>query len=274
MYIWRVNAGDSVRLDDFDPGYTGEQIDKQSAHEELKKLRKELSTLQEMLWAAHHQSVLLVLQGTDTSGKDGTIRHVLAHLNPQGCRVHSFTQPTQQELDHDFLWRVHQATPGKGSLDVFNRSHYEDVLVIRVNKLVPEKVWQNRYEAINNFEKLLTDNNTIILKFFLHISYEEQKQRLLARENDHEKAWKLSASDWKGRHSWPDYQQAYEDMLMRCSKPQAPWYIVPANHKWFRNLAIAHTLLETLRPYKQIWEQELRTRGQQELECLKKTPHV
>lgn len=272
-YSWRINEGEQVKLDNFDPNSTGEQSDKKSAQAELKSLRKELYAQQEMLWAARHQSVLLILQGTDTSGKDGTIRHVLSHLNPQGCRVHSFTEPTQEELNHDFLWRVHQAAPGKGYLDVFNRSHYEDVLVVRVNKLVPAKVWQERYEAINNFEKLLATNDTIILKFFLHISYKEQERRLLAREKDSDKAWKLSAADWEGRRSWPEYQKAYEDMLMKCSSPWAPWYIVPANHKWFRNLAIARTLVETLRPYTQIWEQELRVRGQKELARLKKTPH-
>ncbi len=270
---WRIDDGSPVKLADFDPNFTDEQSDKKNADEELKQLRKELYAQQEMLWAAHHHNVLLILQGTDTSGKDGTVRHVLAHLNPQGCQVHSFTQPTQQELDHDFLWRVHQAAPGKGYLGVFNRSHYEDVLVVRVNKLVPAKVWQARYEAINNFEKLLAANNTIILKFFLHISYEEQEKRLLAREKDADKAWKLSAADWEGRRSWPDYQLAYEDMLTKCSKPWAPWYIVPANHKWFRNLSIARTLVETLRPYTRTWEQELRVRGQQELARLKKTPH-
>lgn len=267
---WRINEGEHIKLADFDPDYTGEQGDKQSAGEELKGLRKELYAQQEMLWAARHQSVLMILQGTDTSGKDGTIRHVLANLNPQGCQVHSFTEPTQEELDHDFLWRVHQVVPGKGYLGVFNRSHYEDVLVVRVNKLAPAKVWQARYEAINNFEKLLATNDTIILKFFLHISYEEQEKRLLAREKDVDKAWKLSAADWEGRHSWPAYQQAYEDMLTKCSKPWAPWYIVPANHKWFRNLAIARVLVETLRPYIQPWEQELRERGQEELARLKK----
>lgn len=270
---WRINEGEHIKLADFDPDYTGEQSDKKSADEELESLRKELYDQQEMLWAAHHQSVLMILQGTDTSGKDGTIRHVLAHLNPQGSQVHSFTEPTREELDHDFLWRVHQVVPGKGYLGVFNRSHYEDVLVVRVNKLVPAKVWQARYEAINNFEKLLATNDTIILKFFLHISYEEQEKRLLAREEDADKAWKLSAADWETRRSWPAYRQAYEDMLTKCSKPWAPWYIVPANHKWFRNLAIARTLVETLRPYTQLWEQELRERGQEELARLKKVRH-
>jgi PPK2 family polyphosphate:nucleotide phosphotransferase len=273
QYVWKIDKGKKVRLDDFDPGHTGDGLDKVSAEGEIKKLGAELGELQEMLAAAHQHSVLLILQGTDTSGKDGTIRHVLSQVNPQGCQVYSFKQPTPEELDHDFLWRVHKVTPGKGILGVFNRSHYEDVLVVRVQKLVPEDAWKRRYEEINAFEKLLADNNTIILKFFLHISAKEQEERLLAREKDKDKAWKLSATDWEDRRYWDDFQKAYEDMLEKCSTPWAPWYIVPANHKWFRNLAIAHTIVDALEPYKKTWSKDLEERGQKELELLKKIPH-
>ncbi len=272
-YGWKIDHGDKIRLDDFDPGYAGKDLDKKTAEKELKKLCAELGALQEMLAAAHQQSVLIILQGTDTSGKDGTIRHVFGRLNPQGCQVWSFKEPTPEELDHDFLWRVHKVAPRKGTLGVFNRSHYEDVLVARVQKLVPEEVWKRRYEEINQFEKLLANNGTVILKFFLHISSQEQEKRLLARENDKDKAWKLSASDWAGRRFWGDYQVAYADMLTKCSTSWAPWYIVPANHKWFRNLAIARTLDDVLGSYKKTWEKDLQERGKQELKLLKKAPH-
>ncbi|HXR65335.1 MAG TPA: PPK2 family polyphosphate kinase [Ktedonobacteraceae bacterium] len=272
-YVKKIDGEEKIHLQDFDPGNTPKGIKKDDAESKLQALDVELGELQEMLAAAHQNSVLLLLQGTDTSGKDGTIRHVLSNVNPQGCRVESFKEPTQEELDHDFLWRIHKATPAKGILGVFNRSHYEDVLVVRVQKLAPEKVWQRRYEEINHFEKLLADNGTLILKFFLHISSQEQEKRLLAREQDKNKAWKLSASDWENRSQWDEYQSAYEDMLNKCSKPWAPWYIVPANHKWFRNLAIAHTLVEALRPYKEGWEKDLQDRGEKELALLKNIPH-
>jgi PPK2 family polyphosphate:nucleotide phosphotransferase len=272
-YVKKIDGEEKIRLQDFDPDDTAKGLEKEDAESKLQALDLELGELQEMLAAAHQNSVLMLLQGTDTSGKDGTIRHVLSSVNPQGCRVESFKEPTQEELDHDFLWRIHKATPAKGILGVFNRSHYEDILVVRVQKLAPEKVWQRRYEEINHFEKLLADNGTLILKFFLHISSHEQEKRLLAREQDKNKAWKLSASDWENRSQWDEYQSAYEDMLNKCSKPWAPWYIVPANHKWFRNLAIAHTLVEALRPYKEDWEKDLQDRGEKELALLKNIPH-
>jgi PPK2 family polyphosphate:nucleotide phosphotransferase len=267
--LWKVEEGTKVKLKDYDPGYTGSHTDHVSAQGELKQLAKEMSELQEALAAAQHQSMLIILQGMDTSGKDGTIRHVFSNVNPQGCEVHSFKQPTQEELAHDFLWRIHKATPAKGMIGIFNRSHYEDVLIVRVHNLVPENVWQRRYKAINHFEKLLANNNTIVLKFFLHISYDEQKQRLQDRVKEQDKAWKISASDWVERKYWDDYQKAYEDALSECSTKEAPWYIVPANHKWYRNLAIAHTLVETMRQYKEGWKEELEQRGKQELEQLK-----
>lgn len=272
-YVRKIDSEEKIHLQDFDPSYTAKGIQKEDAESKLDKLDIELSELQEMLSAAHQNSVLLLLQGTDTSGKDGTIRHVLSHVNPQGCSAQSFKEPTQEELDHDFLWRIHKAAPGKGILGVFNRSHYEDVLVVRVQKLVSEAVWKRRYEEINQFEKLLADNGTLILKFFLHISSQEQEKRLLAREQDRNKAWKLSASDWANRTQWDEYQAAYEDMLSKCSKPWAPWYVVPANHKWFRNLAVAHTLVTALRPYKDGWEKDLQERGRKELALLKNIPH-
>src|SRR6266581_3733711 len=211
-YVWKVDAGSKVTLKDYDPGYMDKQSNRSSADLELQKLSDELSELQELLTAAQQQSLLVVLQGMDTSGKDGTIRHVLSHVNPQGCDVHAFKAPTQEELAHDFLWRVHKVTPGKGTLGIFNRSHYEDVLVARVQKLVPVKVWSGRYQEINNFEQLLAENAMIILKFYLHIIYDEQERRLLAREQDKDKAWKLSVEDWEDRKYWKDYEQAYEDV--------------------------------------------------------------
>jgi PPK2 family polyphosphate:nucleotide phosphotransferase len=234
-YVWKVAAGSKVKLKDYDPTYSGKYNDRASAEQELQDLSNELAELQELLTAAQHHSLLMMLQGMDTSGKDGTIRHVLSHVNPQGCDVYSFKVPTQEELAHDFLWRVHKVTPGKGTMGVFNRSHYEDVLVARVHKLVPEKVWSHRYEEINHFERLLVDSGMIVLKFYLHISYDEQERRLLAREQDRDKAWKIAAED----------------------------------HKWYRNLAVAHTLVYTMRQYKDEWKADLEERGKRELEKLK-----
>ena len=266
---WKIDPGTHVNLKDYDPNYTDKQNDRDSADKELLKLSDELSDLQELMAAAQQHSLLMVLQGMDTSGKDGTIRHVLAHVNPQGCQVHSFKVPTGEELAHDFLWRVHKVTPAKGVMGIFNRSQYEDVLVVRVHNLVPEDEWKQRYAEINHFEHLLARNNTIILKFFLHISADEQAERLQDREKDKDKAWKLSASDWVERKYWDDYQKAYEDAISRCSTDYAPWYIVPANHKWYRNLAIAHTLVYTMTKYKDEWRAQLEERGRQELEALK-----
>ena len=268
--LWKVKEGASINLKDFDPRYVENGIERAAADSELLKLGDELSELQELFAAAQHQSLLIILQGMDTSGKDGTIRHVLSRVNPQGCNVYSFKTPTEEELAHDFLWRIHKATPGKGYMSIFNRSQYEDVLIVRVHNLVPEDVWSRRYKEINNFEKLLTNSDTIVLKFFLHISFDEQERRLLAREQDKDKAWKVAADDWIERQYWDDYQKAYEDLLSKCSTDEAPWYIVPANHKWYRNLAVAHVLVETMRKYKDEWKTQLEARGQKELEALKK----
>jgi PPK2 family polyphosphate:nucleotide phosphotransferase len=266
-FAWKIEAGTTVKLKDYRPDFAGDRLSRDEAESELQVLTQELSKLQEVLYEAHHHSILIVLQGMDTSGKDGTVRHVLSNVNPQACYVQSFKEPTDEELAHDFLWRVHKATPGKGSMAIFNRSHYEDVLIARVHNLVPEEVWRKRYKEINHFENLLVNNNTLILKFFLHINYDEQTERLQARIQDTNKAWKISASDWSERKYWDEYQKAYEDVLTQCN--EIPWYIVPANHKWYRNLAVAHILVTTMRTYKNEWKADLQERGKQELEKLK-----
>jgi PPK2 family polyphosphate:nucleotide phosphotransferase len=255
-YAARIEPGTRVRLKDHDPSASG-GLDKAEGQKRFAELNAELDALQEELHAAGTHSVLMVLQGMDTSGKDGAIRAVMDNLNPQGVRVESFKVPTDDELAHDFLWRVHRVTPGKGQFGVFNRSHYEDVLVVRVHDLTPEKVWKARYEHINQFEALLADSGTIILKFFLHISKDEQEERLQEREEEVGKAWKLSAGDWREREVWDAYQEAYEDALSLCSTKAAPWYVVPANRKWFRNLAITEVLVDTLRGYRDRWNEAL-----------------
>ncbi len=265
---WKVEADSKVKLQDYDPGYVDEHTDPALARAELEQLGAELSELQELLAAAHHHSLLVVLQGMDTSGKADTIRQVMAHVNPQGCEVRSFKAPTPRELDHDFLWRVHRVTPGRGVIGIFNRSHYEDVLVVRVHNLVPEKVWSQRYAAINHFEHVLAQHDMIILKFYLYMSNEEQERRLLARQKDKMDAWKLSTADWAERKYWDAYQDAYEDALSKCSTDEAPWYIVPADNKWYRNLLVARTLVYTLRQYKEEWLDKLVERGERELALI------
>ncbi len=260
-YAIKLDKPQTINLSDYDPDDTG-KAKKGDADEELTKLGDTLAAQQELLYAAQTHSVLIVLQGLDTSGKDGTISHVMSHVNPQGCSVASFKVPTPDEAAHDFLWRIHKETPGKGSITIFNRSHYEDVLVPRVHNLVSEDEIKRRYTLINHFEELLSDENTIILKFFLHITKDEQKERLLAREKDPSKAWKLSAGDWHEREFWDDYTAAYEAALDATAALSAPWYIVPANHKWFRNLAIADTLTKTLSPYEAGWQDALKKIGE------------
>jgi PPK2 family polyphosphate:nucleotide phosphotransferase len=198
----------------------------------------------------------------------------MAGVNPLGCRTESFKVPSAVELSHDFLWRVHKVVPARGMLTIFNRSHYEDVVVVRVHDLVPNTVWKLRYDQINSFERLLAENGTIVLKFFLHISRDEQKERLLAREQDAEKAWKLSAGDWKERRYWDDYMNAYEDAIGRCSTEYAPWHIIPANKKWFRNVAVADAVVHALKPYREKWEgslSELAKEKLAELAAMKET---
>lgn len=258
----KVDKEQKIKLGDIDPDDKGGE-QKEISTVMLAKLGQELCELQEWLYAAQSHSVLIVLQGLDTSGKDGTIAHVMATMNPQGCDVASFKVPTTLESAHDFLWRVHQQAPAKGMITIFNRSHYEDVLVTRVHKLIDKKTWEARYEQIKSFEKLLADSNTIVLKFFLHISKKEQEERLLAREKDEEKSWKLSPGDWEERQFWNAYTEAYEEAIGETGTKYAPWYIVPADHKWFRNLAIATAIVDTLRPYKDDWEKTLKKLGEE-----------
>jgi len=255
-YAFKVKPGNKVSLKDYDPD-SDSGLSKEEGKARFGKLEAELDEIQEELYAAGKNSLLLIFQAVDTGGKDGAIRNVLTSFDPQGMRVESFKVPTPEELAHDFLWRVHQVTPERGMVGVFNRSHYEDVLVVRVHELVPESIWSSRYEQIKTFESLLSANNTIILKFFLHISKEEQEERLVAREQDPRKAWKLSAGDWKEREHWDEYMKAYEEALSRCSTESAPWFIVPANKKWFRDLAVAEVILEALKPYRQKWKAAL-----------------
>lgn len=227
----------------------------------IARLLPELYSLQEMMFAARQNALLIVLQGLDTSGKEGTIGCLSRGINAHGVEVSPFKQPTEQDLDHDFLWRIHARTPPKGLIGIFNRSHYEDVLVVRVHKLVPEEQWKARYQHINNFEKLLTDSDTIVTKFFLHISKEEQKDRLLDREKDPEKAWKLNVGDWKERKLWDEYTKAYEDALEATSTKNAPWHIVPSDHKWYRNLVVLEAVIDALKPYRDDWMALLKEEG-------------
>ena len=247
MERYRVKPGTLVKLSEYDAGDTGElQGGKDAAQEKLGRLTKKVETLQELLYAEHKHKVLIVLQGMDTCGKDGTIRDVFEGVNPQGVRVASFKVPTPEELDHDYLWRVHRQVPGKGEITIFNRSHYEDVLVVRVHALVPEAVWERRFRQINDFERLLVEEGTTVLKFFLHIDRDEQKERLQARLDDPTKHWKFSLGDLKERGRWNEYQRAYEDVLSLTSTQAAPWYIVPSNKKWYRRLVIAQVIVEAL----------------------------
>jgi PPK2 family polyphosphate:nucleotide phosphotransferase len=222
-----------------------------------------------LLYGAAHQGLLIVLQGLDTAGKDGSTKHLLQALNPVGCDIASFKQPTAEELAHDFLWRVHPHTPALGRVSVFNRSHYEDVLVVRVHELVPKAVWEQRYEQINTFERMLAETGTIIVKFYLHISKKEQRARLLEREREPAKAWKLAVGDWKERERWKDYREAYEDAISRCGTKDAPWTIVAADRKWYRNYVLTRTLVERLEPYAKVWSAELAERGEKALEAIR-----
>lgn len=266
-YAHRLDGGHRIKLDDFDPAEDA-GLKREHAENKTAELIQELTKLQELLYAAPRQSVLLILQGRDTSGKDGTIRHVAGPLNSQSCSVTSFKVPSEEELTHDFLWRIHANTPRAGEIKIFNRSHYEDVLVARVHKLVPKEVWRSRYEHINAFERLLADSSTIILKFYLHISKEEQKQRLLEREKDVTKSWKLSVGDWQEREYWNDYSEAYEDALNECSSKRRPWFIVPANKKWFRNLAVVEALRDALMPFRKRWLEELEEEGREKRKAI------
>jgi PPK2 family polyphosphate:nucleotide phosphotransferase len=245
MDRYRVHPDTSVTLDAFDSRDDGGLKEKE-AEPRLGELNRRLEALQEVLYAQRKHKVLVVLQAMDTGGKDGTIRHVFEGVNPQGVRVASFGRPTEEELAHDYLWRVHAHTPGAGEMVIFNRSHYEDVLVVRVHGLVPEAVWSRRYAQINDWERQLSEEGTTILKFYLHISPEEQAERLAARRDDPTKRWKFNPGDLEERRRWGAYMQAYEAVLGRTSTPWAPWYVVPADRKWYRNLVVASVLVEAL----------------------------
>jgi PPK2 family polyphosphate:nucleotide phosphotransferase len=267
-YAIRLHEGKRIKLQEIDPKQDG-GLSRAVGEQRFAELVLELGKLQELLYAAGSEALLIVLQGIDTSGKDGTIRQVLSQVNPLGSRVIGFKTPTALDLAHDFLWRVHPHVPEKGMIVAFNRSHYEDVIVVRVKELVPERVWRARYGHINAFEKLLTDAGTIVAKFYLHISPEEQEMRLRAREATLEKAWKLSSGDWQERNRWDDYMAAYDDALTKCATAHAPWYVVPADRKWFRNLAVAETLVELLRPYRDGWLATLEAKGKAELAAIR-----
>jgi PPK2 family polyphosphate:nucleotide phosphotransferase len=244
---YRVKPGSQVDLSQWNPddksAFAGA---KREAHEALLALNQRLEALQELLYAEHKHKILIVLQAMDTGGKDGTIRHVFEGVNPQGVKVANFKAPTAEELEHDYLWRVHQHVPGKGEMVIFNRSHYEDVLVVRVHKLLPPSVWRRRYAQINDFERMLTEEGTTILKFYLHIDQDEQRQRLQARLDEPHKHWKFDPLDLEERKLWSTYMRAYADALSQTSTEWAPWYIVPANRKWYRNLVVATVIVETL----------------------------
>ena len=273
MLAHRVQPGHKVHLHDIDPHDTF-GVEHAEAEARLTTLNAQLTALQEVHYSAGHNAILIVLQGLDTAGKDGTIKHVMAQFNPAGCRVESFKVPTAEELAHDFLWRCHRVTPAQGTITIFNRSHYGDVLVARVHKLVPKATWEKRYAHINNFESLLVDSGTIVLKFFLYVSKDEQRQRLIAREQDTDKAWKLSVSDWSEHALYDQYIEAYEDALSHCSTEHAPWYIVPADNKWYRNLAVAQTIVDVMEPYRRLWRQELEQLGRERLAAAKAARHA
>jgi PPK2 family polyphosphate:nucleotide phosphotransferase len=238
-----VRPGSKVRLNSWDPDDTlGKKRDDDALQKTLRRLREQ----QHLLYADKRYALLIILQALDAGGKDGTIRHVMSGVNPQGCEVFSFKAPTAEELAHDFLWRIHKATPSRGNIGIFNRSHYEDVLIVRVHGLVPKSVWRRRYGQINDFEEMLTENGVTILKFFLHISRDEQKKRFEARIQDSSRNWKLSLPDFEERQHWDDYMEAYEEALYRCSTEWAPWYVIPANKKWFRNYLVAELIVRAL----------------------------
>jgi PPK2 family polyphosphate:nucleotide phosphotransferase len=241
-----AEPGAKVRLSKIDPSYTGKDENHEQAQSQIQKHVARMDKLQYLLYADGSQSLLVVLQALDAAGKDGVIRHVFSGMNPQGTFVFGFKQPSKEEAAHDFLWRAHRRAPSKGEVAIFNRSHYEDVLVVRVHKLVPHSVWSKRYDLINDFETVLVRNNTTILKFFLHISPEEQLARFKQRLDDPSRHWKISEGDYSEREFWPKYVEAYEDAITLTSTNRAPWYIIPSNHKWFRNLAVSQIIADTM----------------------------
>jgi len=248
---YRVPGEGTISLKNYDPNDSSEFDGKKKAGEEaLIKVNKDIEALQEQMFAEGKRRLIVLVQAMDTAGKDGVIRYVFERVNPSGVRVAAFKTPSAIELSHDYLWRVHAQTPGKGEIVIFNRSHYEDVLVVRVHNLVPKEVWSKRFDHINNFEKLLVDEGTTILKFFLHIDLQEQAERFLARVEDPTKQWKFNPGDLEERKLWPQYMEAYEDVLNKTSTEYAPWYVIPSNKKWYRNLLIANILRDTLKGFK------------------------
>ena len=241
-----IEPGSKMRLTKIDPSFSGKHESHKTAILETAKEVERMDRLQYRLYANSSQSLFIVLQGLDAAGKDGVIRHLFTGMNPQGTSVFGFKQPNKVELAHDFLWRAHLHAPGRGEVVIYNRSHYEDVLVVRVHDLVPRSVWSKRYDLINDFEKMLTENRTRILKFYLHISPEEQLARFKQRLDDPARHWKISESDYSEREFWPKYVEAYEEAIARTSTKQAPWYVIPSNHKWFRNLAISQIVADTI----------------------------
>ena len=242
-----VKPGRKIRLADIDPGFHGRHESEQAAKQELEQTNTKLTAMQRLFYGDRSRALLIVLQGIDGAGKDGTCWHVISAMDPQGVKVQGFKQPTPEEHAHDFLWRVHPHAPAKGEVAVFNRSHYEDVLVVRVHKLAPKAVWQARYDFINQWEELLgADNNTTVLKFFLYISKDEQLARFKERLDDPGRQWKISESDYSERDYWGDYIDAFEEALTRCSTKHAPWYVIPSNHKWFRNLAVSKIIADSM----------------------------
>lgn len=243
---WRVRPGRKIRLADWPTDERG-GMEKDGARARIEKVVAQLPEWQYRLYSENRRALLIVLQAMDAGGKDGVIRRVMSVLNPQGCRVTSFKAPTAIEMAHDFLWRIHAAAPARGEIGIFNRSHYEDVLIARVRNLVPPTVWKVRYRQINDFERLLAENGVTILKFFLHISKEEQRERLQARLQDPTKHWKMDPADLDERRHWDDYMAAYEDAIERCGTAYAPWYVIPSDRKWYRDFAVSEIILETLR---------------------------
>ena len=242
-----VEPGSKIKLSDIDPGCAPKHLSETEAKAEAEKHRESIAHVQDLMYAEARHSLLIVLQAMDAGGKDGTVRHAMSTFNPMGTSVTSFKRPSAEESKHDFLWRIHPHAPAKGMVAVFNRSHYEDVLVVRVHNLVPKEIWSKRYDAINEFEKRLhRESNTQILKFFLYISKEEQLERFKARLDDPSRNWKISEDDYREREFWDDYVEAYEAVFNRTSTRSAPWYIIPSNHKWFRNLAISQIVASTL----------------------------
>ena len=244
---FRISPGEKLVLDESDhEGTKNLDHDKKDALKKIKKLKRQLEDLQEKLYASHNHKVLIILQAMDTAGKDSTIRLVFEGVNPEGVRVVNFRTPSQEEADHDFLWRIHQQVPKNGEIVIFNRSHYEAVLVVRVHELVEKEIWKKRYQQINDFERMLCAEGTTILKFYLNISHEEQEKRLKDREKDPAKEWKYSKGDVRESKLWEEYMKAYEEMLEKTSNDYAPWYCVPSNHKWVRDLVVSSVIVQSL----------------------------